>query len=245
MQDYRMSDGLSKHEFDNFLVAPSYYIWKKTKEWKPSREMIIGTCVHSLAIEGRTDYAVGPSVDKRTKAGKDEWATFCEENIGKEIITLEEEKRILGAAGKAATYLEGFVKIEHIEASMYWERQGVMCKGRPDIIGNIQGLPAIVDLKTTSDFNKFDQKFWSFGYDIQAAWYRRGLKEILGTECDFWFLVVDTEEPHYAQWVLLSAEAMDKADARIDEELERFLECSETGDWPEPPMTRVLMSRFA
>jgi hypothetical protein len=242
MQDYRMSNGLSKHEFDNFLVAPSYYIWKKTKEWKPSREMVIGTCVHSLAIEGRTDYAVGPSVDKRTKAGKDEWASFCEENIGKEIITPEEEKRILGAAGKAAQLLEA-AKIEHVEASMYWERKGVMCKGRPDIIGTLDGLPAIIDLKTTSDFNKFDQKFWSFGYDIQAAWYRRGLVEITGRECDFWFLVVDTEEPHFGQWVLLSGEAMDKADEKIDEELERFLECSETGEWPEPPARRVLMSR--
>jgi exodeoxyribonuclease VIII len=242
MQDYRFSQGLSKHEFDNFLVSPAYYIWKKTKEWKPSRDMILGTLIHSAAIEGRIEYAVGPNVDKRTKDGKAEWQTFCEENIGKEIITPDEEKRIVCTVAKATSFLEQ-VKIEHVEASMYWERGGVMCKGRPDIIGTFEGRPAIIDLKTTSDFNKFDQKFWSFGYDIQAAWYRRGLMEITGKDCDFWFLVTDTEEPHFAQWVLLSGEAIEKADARIDEELERFLECSEGAHWPEPPYKRVLMSR--
>lgn len=244
MQEYRAAEGLSKHEFDNFLVAPAYYQFKKTKEWKPSREMVIGTAVHSLAIEGRVDFAVGPSVDKRTKAGKEEWQAFCEENIGKEIVTEEEGARIRGAATKAQGLLS-MCRIDYIESSMYWERNGVMCKGRPDIIGERDGFPCIIDLKTTSDFNRFDQKFWAFNYDLQAAWYRRGLKEITGRDCDFWFLVVDTEEPHFAQWVLLSSEAIDKADARIDEGLEQYLDCVEGEHWPEPPLTRVLLSRGA
>jgi hypothetical protein len=243
MQDYRASEGLSKHEFDNFLVAPAYYKFKKTKEWKPSREMVIGTCVHSLAIEKRVDFAVGPTVDKRTKAGKEEWQLFCEENIGKEIVTIEEEARILGASRKAKSLLS-MCEIEHIESSIYWTRAGVMCKGRPDIIGQFNGRPCIIDLKTTSDFNRFDQKFWAFNYDMQAAWYQRGLMEITGSECDFWFLVVDTEEPHFGQWVLLSGDAIEKANARIDEGLEYYLDCVENDVWPEPALTRVLMSRI-
>lgn len=242
MRDYRVSEGLSKHEFDSFLVAPAYYQFKKTKEWKPSREMILGTLIHSAAIEGRIEYAVGPEVDKRTKAGKEEWALFCENNIGMEIITPDEERRINGAVSKAKTLLSQ-CKIEHVESSMYWNRNGVLCKGRPDIIGGFNGNLCIIDLKTTSDFNKFDQKFWSFNYDMQAAWYRRGLMEITGQQCDFWFLVVDTEEPHFAQWVLLSSKAIEDADARIDEGLEQYLDCVENNYWPEPPQTRVLMSR--
>jgi len=244
MQEYRAAQGLSKHQFDNFLVAPAFYKFKQTKEWKPSREMILGTCIHSLAIEDRIDYAVGPSVDKRTKAGKEEWQIFCEENMGKEIVTAEEEARITNSSYKARQLL-GSCKIQHIESSMYWERGGVLCKGRPDIIGEFNGRPAIVDLKTTSDFNKFDQKFWSFNYDLQAAWYQRGLMEIIGAQCDFWFLVVDTEEPHFAQWVLLSSEAIEKANARIDDGLEQYLDCVENNHWPEPPLTRVLMSKYA
>jgi len=244
MQDYRAAEGLSKHAFDNFLVAPAYYKFKQTKEWKPSREMILGTLIHSAAIEGRIEYAVGPEVDKRTKAGKEEWQLFCENNIGREVITADEERRINGAVEKAR-HLLAACKIQHVESSMYWSRSGVLCKGRPDIIGEFNGRPCIIDLKTTSDFNKFDQKFWSFNYDLQAAWYRRGLMEITGRECDFWFLVVDTEEPHFAQWVLLSGEAIEKADVRIDEGLEQYLDCVEQDHWPEPPVTRVLMSKFA
>lgn len=244
METYRASEGLSKHEFDNFLIAPAYYKWKKTKEWKPSREMILGTLIHSLALEDRTDFAVGPNVDKRTKAGKEEWQAFCEENIGKEIITQEEEFRVMSATAKVyCLFKSAAVTIDQVEASMFWERSGVQCKGRPDLIGTYSGNPCIIDLKTTSDFNKFDQKFFSFGYDIQAAWYRRGLMEITSKETEFWFLVVDTEEPFFCQWVLLSGEAINKADERIDEGLEQFELCQQKNSWPEPAPVRVMMPR--
>lgn len=246
MAQYRADEGLSKHEFDNFLVAPAYYKFKKTQEWKPSREMVLGTLIHSLTLEGNTDFAVGPSVDKRTKAGKEEWQAFCEENVGKEIVTQDEASRILGASKKASDLLVfSKFEVDAVEASMYWARQGVLCKGRPDLIAKRGGKWAIIDLKTTSDFNRFDQKFWSFNYDLQAAWYRRGLMDVHQEDVDFWFLVVDTEQPHFCQWVLLSQEALDKADARIDEGLDEYLDCVENDTWPEPPLTRVLMSRNA
>ena len=243
MPTYRSMEGLSKHEFDNFMLSPAQYIYRKAQPWKPSREAVLGTLLHSLILEDRTDFAVGPNVDKRTKAGKEEWAAFCEENIGKEIITPEEHARIGGAyiTGKA---FFNEIEVDHIEASMFWERAGVQCKGRPDIIGKINGRRVIVDLKTTSDFYAFDRKFWSFGYDVQAAWYAHGLKKITGEDVDFWFLVVDTEEPHFGQFVLLASDAMLAANGKIDDHIDHFRACEEMNYWPAPLKHRILSAKW-
>ena len=121
MAEYRAMSGLSKHELDNFAVAPSYYIHRKAQEWKPSRSMELGTLIHSLVLEGRTDYAVGPNVDKRTKDGKAEWADFCYHNTNKVIITAEEEAMILGCKAACEPLL---AKCEYsqddIENSLFW-----------------------------------------------------------------------------------------------------------------------------
>jgi len=219
------------------------YRHRKAQPWKPSREAVLGTLIHSLALEDRTEFAVGPNVDKRTKAGKEEWTLFCENNIGKEIVTEEEAARIMGATLAAKDLLKD-VKVDMVEASLFWMRAGVQCKGRPDIIGTMNNRRVIVDLKTTSDFYAFDRKFWSFGYDVQAAWYQHGLQQITKETADFWFLVVDTEQPHFSQFVLLSSDAILMAQGKIDEHIEYFRECEQSGQWPGPLKHRILPAKW-
>lgn len=204
MQEYRAMEGLSKHELDNFAVAPAYYQHRKKQEWKPSRSMEMGTLIHSLVLEGRVDYAVGPDVDKRTKAGKEEWALFCENNLGKTIITEAEAQVVVGCYKACEPLMEHAVyDSDNIETSLFWERDGIACKGRPDMIATINGETCIVDLKTTNDIRGFDNSFNRFRYDVQAAWYQYGYQQAAGLKDapGFWFLVVDTESPHLAQFM--------------------------------------------
>jgi hypothetical protein len=131
-----------------------------------------------------------------------------------------------------------------IEASLFWERDGVQCKGRPDMITEIKGRAAIVDLKTTSDFSKFDHKFFGFGYDKQAAWYTYGLEQITGQEdIDFYFLVVDMQAPHLSQWVKASTELIDIANQQLDVTLSQYKLCLDQDVWPGPPTMRVMLPR--
>lgn len=247
MAEYRAMQGLSKHELDNFAVAPAYYKHRKGQEWKPSRSMEIGTLIHSLVLENRIDYAVGPVVDRRTKAGKDEWQYFCEENIGKIIITPEEESMVQGCLTACAPLLQNVEAdfSRDVETSMFWERDGVSCKGRPDLIGTINGELAIIDLKTTNDIRSFDSKFFAFRYDIQAAWYQIGLKNALElTELPaFWFLVVDTEAPHLCQFMRCSTELLSNAQDKIEEELAYFKRCQVGNVWPGLPEFRLIMPK--
>jgi len=247
MQDYRAMEGLSKHELDNFAVAPAYYQHRKSQEWKPSRSMEIGTLIHSVVLEGRIDYAVGPEVDRRTKAGKEEWQAFCEENIGKTIVSKDEEAVIRGCFDACTPLMEQCqFTCEDVETSMFWTRDGIQCKGRPDLIAMINGEICLVDLKTTNDIRHFDSTFYRFRYDVQAAWYQYGLTEALGlaTTPGFWFLVVDTEAPHLCQFMRPSSEVLANANAKIEQELAHFKRCQVAQEWPGLPQFKLIMPRY-
>jgi len=247
MAEYRQMSGLSKHELDNFAVAPSYYLHRKGQEWKPSRSMELGTLIHSLVLEGRVDYAVGPEVDRRTKAGKEEWQLFCEENIGKTIVTRDEAAVITGCFKACEPLMEHCAyEDDDIETSIFWERDGVKCKGRPDMIAQINGETCLVDLKTTNDIRNFDSSFNRFRYDIQAAWYQYGFQQAasLSETPGFWFLVVDTEAPHLAQFMRAGSEILEQANAKIEEELAHFARCQTAQEWPGLPEFKLILPRF-
>jgi exodeoxyribonuclease VIII len=247
MAEYRQMSGLSKHELDNFAVAPSYYLHRKGQEWKPSRSMEMGTLIHSLVLEGHTGFAVGPEVDRRTKAGKEEWQLFCEDNIGKVIVTRDEYNVIEGCYQACMPLMEHCVfQHDDIETSIFWERDGVKCKGRPDMIAIINGETCLVDLKTTNDIRNFDSSFNRFRYDVQAAWYQYGFQQAAGLSevPGFWFLVVDTEAPHLAQFMRAGSEILEQANAKIEEELAHFARCQTAQEWPGLPEFKLILPRY-
>lgn len=249
MDEYRQMPGLSKHQFDWFCQSPAYYQWRKTQDFKASKEMILGTLIHAEALEGRVEYAVGPQVDRRTKAGKEAWEAFCLDNIGKEVVNEEDAARIKGAVSSAKQLLK---QLDYeperdlgklwVEAALFWEDEsfpGVQFKGRPDLIiphpsGDVDQLTTIVDLKTTTDFFRFTSKFWQFGYNRQAAWYQWGLNQIGYSKTQFIFAVVDTDAPYYGQLMRLGKHDESVTWERLAHSLRHFVECNDRNDWPEP-----------
>lgn len=247
--DYRAAHGLSKHEFDAFCFAPVLYKHRHEHK-KTSKAMEMGTVIHSLVLENRVEYAVLPAdTDRRTKAGKEAYQSFCEEHAGLYIITAEEERMVLGVQSAATPMLDEITegcKRKVAEASMFWERGGVQCKGRPDLIVQQGGRFILVDLKTTSGIAAFDRNFFSLKYHWQAAWYMYGLHKTLNVpldEVEFYFAVVDTEEPHLAQVVIPATPLIQEAQDSIDAELERFAGCVKTDTWPGLPKRRIIHGR--
>lgn len=115
---------------------------------------------------------------------------------------------------------------------MYWERDGVQCKGRADMICTFmtrdQDRKAIVDLKTTTEIQRFDQKVYAFNYDKQAAWYQYGYQEIEKLQnnavvpVDFYFLAVDVEPPFLSQFILVGNSMISNANSWIADQLDAF-----------------------
>jgi hypothetical protein len=244
--EYEAAEGLRKHRLDDFAIAPQYFKWKETQKFTPSRSMQLGTLVHSLALEGREDFAIAPDVDKRTKDGKAAWLEFEKEIGGLLPITKDEAEIVYGSSHKVKSMLErecgrlGDYGMQS-EASLFWNRLGIECKGRVDLLCTVKGEPAIVDVKTTADIMRFDYSVRSFRYDMQDAWYRYGAKEVFGTGFKFYFLVVDMRQPFLTQFVALSDQMVSDANDRIDSELERYKACVEANTWPELPPFRIIL----
>ena len=86
---------------------------------------------------------------------------------------IEEGRMYLDAEGKVA------------EASFYWYEGDVLCKCRPDVICPPVQKPysanevVVVDYKTTQSCHpkEFAGSVRKYGYDMQAAWYKRGMEK--------------------------------------------------------------------
>lgn len=239
-EEYFASEGLSKHKLDDFAKAPLLYKYKQGKEFKPSRSMELGTLVHKLFLQNETAWAVAPDIDRRTKAGKEKWEEFLLDLGGWTAVTQQEENTIIGAVES----LRGLVDnaLEETEVAMYWERDGVQCKGKVDGICASKGseTPMLIDVKTTSDIHAFDRDFFKFRYDIQAAWYSAGYERLTGKAPCFFFFVVEMQEPFLSQCVMVTQRTIDKANASIDTNLLHFKECHARDHWPNLPHTRAI-----
>ncbi len=150
-------------------------------EREPSRSMIVGSALHILALEPNraSEIVTAPDVDRRTKAGKEQWESFnAGLAAGTLVLTADEAASVHAMAATlrdhriAADLLRDGVA----EQSIFWTRSVLgasdtfQCKARLDWIID-DGT--ILDIKTTRDASPqaFARAAASYKYAHQAAWY--------------------------------------------------------------------------
>ena len=233
---------ISKSGLDLINRAPAHY-WERdlTPNALPQKEtpaLLIGSAVHCAVLEPQEfgkRYAVGPRVDRRTKAGKEDWESFLQTSEG--FIQLDSEtatlcERIMEAVRKfpAAKYLLSEGEAEKV---IEWtdEAINVDCKARPDWLtpDNI-----IVDLKTTEDASPrgFAQSVRKYRYDVQAAFYSDGLEQSTGKACEgFFFIAVEKAPPFLCAVYYLGADDIAEAKQKYQKNLLTYKLCKESGIW--------------
>ena len=127
-------------------------------------------------------------------------------------------------------YLDAKGKIA--EASIYWYEDDILCKCRPDMIcpplnePNSDNKIVVVDYKTTIScepfaFNKSVKKY---GYDMQAAWYRRGI-QMAGYDIDsFVFIAQEKVHPYASKVFRITEEQMNFGWTMMENYLEEYKE---------------------
>ena len=224
-----------------------------------SPAMALGTALHAAMLEPENDLAqavVQPDIDKRTKAGKEEHATFAALNEGRCIITPDQAQQLDGmviACLKDWRIKHALSACKKREVSVFGSIAGHKAKARLDA-WNGHGM--VLDLKTTRDLAcDFEKSIANFGYGLQAAWYREVLRSVFRSEgrlmpddFSFVFLVVETTYPHGTAVYRMSDEVMDCYSDRLVELQKQWWECvlkNEYSGWPQTDVVDIGLPPWA
>lgn len=169
--DYEYYNGVGKNYLSNsdigtLLNNPQDY----GKPREDNKSFAEGRYFHQLLIE--PDKAVNvPFVDVTTRTTK-EYKNYCETN-NLPFCMLKKEKeeieRLVSLMrGNIAFYDELYREGNQYEVPAVAEIKGMMWKGKADIVTN----DSIIDLKTTSDINKFKWSAKAYNYDSQCYIYQ-------------------------------------------------------------------------
>lgn len=120
------------------------------------------------------------------------------------------------------------------EQTLIWEEAGgIWCRARLDWLSADRTL--VEDLKTTSvsvNPRRLQRSLWNDYLDVQAAFYRRGVKMLTGVEPSFRFLFAEQQEPHAVVPVTLGSMGWAFAEHRLSIAMDRWFACMDTGEWP-------------
>ena len=152
---------------------------------EPNIHLLLGGAFHTLMLEPHKFEGNYPSIDSSSRLTKAYKA--AEEKAGG-MILLEKDMEQLQSMKKTIDECEAFqmlLKGDNVEYEVpaFGEIEGELWKGKADVVNHDEKI--IVDLKTTSDINKFHLSARRYNYNSQAYIY----KQFFGYE--FIFAVID------------------------------------------------------
>lgn len=236
--DYRNAEGVSSSELKQMVKSPAHYrYWKDNPDDADTPALLFGRACHKYVLETYDfykEFSVAPTVDRRTKEGKDLWSKFITESEGKDVITQEQFEQIeaMRNAMLATPFVSKLINGEH-EVSLFWtdEDTGIKCKCRPDSLSD--KLRIVVDYKTcdNAETQHFMRKAIDLGYDLQASYYLDGVKATTGLDCIFVFIAQE-KKPPYAVNILQADDVFIRSGRQLYKDmLATYKDCTETGNW--------------
>ncbi len=216
------------------------FVTNTIPEPEPTPAMKLGTWLHMALLE--TDrwsdcIAKQPvGIDRRTKAGKEQWESFCDSNKGREIVPADDHElveRMFNAVRKNETCRSLLDASGLVEEAIYFAKDSRRCK-LDKLVHDSHQLPVcILDVKSCNDPSPaaFQRSMANLRYHCQAAWYQDAVRERVGCTLPFYFLAVGTSQPHDVAMYECSEESLQigrEANTRTVEQIEA---CRESGVW--------------
>ena len=205
-----------------------------------------GSLVHTMVLEPDNFdklYIVDPGPSKfLTSTGKEsanyrntksfkEWAEEHAVAAGKTLIDEEDLARAKACRDKVAAHPIAQTLLGgdgQREVTIIWDEDDLLCKARCDYLGDW-----ITDLKTTADASAFEKSMGRYDYDVQAAFYRRGVGAVMnGERKNVGFVAVESVEPHEVRAAPMMSQDLDDKDAVISRHLDSVRRCQLSGVWP-------------
>jgi hypothetical protein len=200
MKEYFEKDAVSATLLKAVIKQSPVHAEERMKSFLPTSNMKLGTAFHARVLEHeRFDelVAISPSVDRRTKAGKEAHAKFLE-TVGDKTVITQDQFDLVDAMSLACFYHPEVVRLMKqcyaTEFQSFFEFSGMECKAMIDMVDD-EGT--IVDIKTTQDASPdaFMRQSANLLYHLQLAWYANamGLK---WDEVNAYIIAVENTAPH-------------------------------------------------
>ncbi len=238
-REYRAHPAISRSELFKISESPEKFKYYREHPEEPTPSLVFGQLFHSMALtpcETWKEFAIVPDIDKRTKAGKEAYRQFQEENEGKILVTYDmaQQAEAMCNALRENEFAQKLLDGER-EKPFFWtdDLTGEECKCRVDVLTKIGDTNVIVDIKSadSAETEAFMKAALKYGYDFQAAMYTEGVKSNTHKDYTFVFIVIE-KKPPYAVNILQA----DKLFVLHGYDLFReyigiYHKCKQTGNW--------------
>jgi len=205
------------------------------------KQLDIGSALHKIVLEPdefNDEFAVAPVVNKRTKAGKEEWENFIKQNEGKIVLSAEDMNLVESMKTKLLRLpnLKKWLEVGVAEKSFFTEIDGVHIKCRPDLLVKTKKGYIVIDLKTMSGeatADNFAKTSASFLYHLQEAVYRKVLSDNGLKVINFIFAGVSKLDYSGAGYFEHDYTALELGEDLLQKALFKFQWCLNNDEWKE------------
>jgi len=225
--EYADLDAMNASSLKKLSKSLNHYLCQDTEQTAP---MMKGVALHDFVehkFAGRdfeNFYTYTPTVDKRTKAGKEILDQFMRENSHLKILSEADYKDVveMGNAILSNPDFWKFLKNADVEEVILWNHEGIKSKARLDYSKKKEHV--ITDLKTCQDasIRGFRSSALRYLYHLQAQWYRIGYRAVHGTLPTFIFAAVENHPPYNTALYSLSDELLDQAQDMINRSIDLY-----------------------
>lgn len=229
---YRQIDAVNWSSLREMRRSPAHYRYRLDHPREDTTGLAFGRGLHAAALEPDRlplEFAVFKGA---RRAGKD-WQAFRAVHGEDTILKASEYERCLAIrdAVRAHPTASKYLRAGRAERAITWvdRATGLHCKGRLDWISD--SVPALVDLKGTSDLSRLHIVAAQFGYNCQLAFYLAGLRA-LGLEVPARIVAVEVQPPHAVQVLALHDDDLYAGERECAELLRKVADCTARRSWP-------------
>lgn len=243
---YHQGPGISKSHLDVAARSLAHYwaayVDPKRKPREATPAMILGTAIHTAILEPddlAKSYVVEPEdINKRTKAGKEEYEAFLAQLHGRIPLTASQWETVVEV--RDAVWrdrgVRELLKAGKPEISFFAtdEGTGELVKCRTDWLDWDRRL--VVDVKSTEDASPqgFMRSVMNYRYHVQVPWYLDVIDGAMGVHhaLDWVFLAVEKSPPYAVGLYRLPLQLVQAARRIARRDLERIAMARAADSWP-------------
>ena len=236
-KEYRQMEGISKSSLELFKKSPLHYKYSIENPTTDTPSLLFGRAAHKYILEKEdfgNEFVVCPEIDRRTKAGQEEYAQFLADANGRDVITADQFEQIkqMDAAIDAVPLARQLLTGVH-ESSYFWidAPTGEICKCRPDCLTEYEGKKYCVDYKTADSCADgcFERNVRKYNYKLQSFQYCEGLFNCELEEYGFVFVAQEKKAPYAVRIYFCDPEFIREGGDEFRTLMGIYHECKTTG----------------